>query len=504
MSSLNTNLPKIDNLHFCSSAGQNMSLKIGVKGGFSRKVGFKQPGLSFPYQIQYRHRSKYTDEIQNSKGAEYTKWTDWMVAVQVGGLPIDTTETALPANTWNKANKGVNTTSDYLTFYEFSNYKIPDSYQERQFEFRLRTYDKARNTHGIWSSYVLSVIKLPDIQDFQLLEQSNGYLTVLFNRKGYSKGMSFYAGPMIDNNIVNINQDTGPQKIYSSNSQRIQSRTGYTKQAVYLENLTRSVVGGEFLDCDFHFEVDGFRIPFEGNYLVNDISQPDTAKVDIDESSITWDEQLGSYQVKVIYYSATTSKKKSCYLNYTYNGVKLTIQPAVSKTAYRSNARWEVLYTFYPPIGVSFTLEAQYEYTTASVYKATYSQPALQANGYRLTFMNEVDGALVYGNTRYNINAVPTVVSSLPFGRNRPMVVFGKGETVNITLQGTIVDFSGCYGGNYGRRKAWEDISNRANKLFVFRNHTGLWCKVAITNIQLEKTQTRGLYSITVNMMEVK
>lgn len=505
MSLLNTNLPRVDNLHFCSSAGQNMSLKIGVIGGFTRKVGFKQPGLSFPYQIQYRQRSKYTEEIQNSKGAEYSKWTDWKNAVQVGGIPIDSTETALPANSWNKANKGVNTTSDYLTFYEFSNYKIPDSYQERQFEFRLRTYDKAWNTHGPWTSFILTVVKLPDIQDFKLVEQSNGYMTCLFNRKGPYKGLTFYANSIIDAQNININMDNGPQKIYSSSSTRIQSRTGYTKQAVYLENLTRSVVGSEALDCQFYLQIDGFKISLDGNYIVNDYSQVDTGKVDILENSVVWDENLGSYQIQVYYGGTPAQDSISCYIDYTYNGVVYTIQPTTKVRTYRSSSHQLWTYTFYPPIGVSFKVKAKWKYTSSTTYSAGsgFSQTALKGAGYRLTFFDEIDGAMVWGKTTTGITAQPTIVSSLPFGRKRPMAVFGKGENVNITLNGTIIDKTGYYGGKYAMRKAWEDIANRGNRLFVYRNHTGLWLKVAITNITLTKTETKDLYTVSVSMMEV-
>ena len=505
MSSLNKNLPRIDNLHFCSSAGQNMSLKIGVKGGFTRKVGFKQPGLSFPYQIQYRQRSKYTEEIQNSKGAEYSKWTDWKNAVQVGGIPIDSTETALPANTWNKANKGVNTTSDYLTFYEFTNYKIPDSYQERQFEFRLRTYDKAWNTHGPWTSFILTVVKLPDIQDFKLVEQSNGYLTCLFNRKGPYKGLTFYAGAMIDADVVNINLDTGPQKIYSSSSTRIESRTGYTKQAVYLENLTRSVVGSEVLDCQFYLQIDGFKISLDGDYIVNDYSQPDTGKVDIREDTVVWNEALGSYEIQVYYDGNPNPENISCYLTYTYNGGTKTIQPAIKLRTYRGHGTQHWTYKFYPPLGVDFKIQAQWQYTTSTIYKAGngFEQSALNGAGYRVNFFDEIDGALVWGRTTTSITSQPTVVSSLPFGRKRPIAIFGKGENVNITLNGTIVDKTGLYGGKYAMRKAWEDIANRGNHLFVYRNHTGLWMKVAITGISINKTETKDFYQISVSMMEV-
>lgn len=47
-----------------------------------------------------------------------------------------------------KANKGVNKKGSYCTFFTFTNYKIPDTYDAREFQFRVRTFNKSKAKHG--------------------------------------------------------------------------------------------------------------------------------------------------------------------------------------------------------------------------------------------------------------------------------------------------------------------------------------------------------------------
>ena len=75
-SKLNSKLPGVAKIAFCTAAGKNMSYKLftGENGRFSRKVGFQQKSKKYPYQIQYRTRSRYA-LVSNgpNKGASWTK-----------------------------------------------------------------------------------------------------------------------------------------------------------------------------------------------------------------------------------------------------------------------------------------------------------------------------------------------------------------------------------------------------------------------------------------------
>ena len=54
----------------------------------------------------------------------------------------------MPANTWMKANKGINKKSTYQTFKTFTNKKIADKYNAWQIEYRVRTFNKSKARHG--------------------------------------------------------------------------------------------------------------------------------------------------------------------------------------------------------------------------------------------------------------------------------------------------------------------------------------------------------------------
>lgn len=76
-SKLNSKLPTVSKIAFCTSAGKGMATKIYTleNGKFSIKVGFKQNSKTYPYQIQYRQRSRYTSANAKIKGANWTGWS---------------------------------------------------------------------------------------------------------------------------------------------------------------------------------------------------------------------------------------------------------------------------------------------------------------------------------------------------------------------------------------------------------------------------------------------
>lgn len=67
----NSKLPVVSKIAFCISAGKSMATKIytGENGKFSRMVGFKQNAKTYPFQVQYRQRSRYTAANAKIKGA---------------------------------------------------------------------------------------------------------------------------------------------------------------------------------------------------------------------------------------------------------------------------------------------------------------------------------------------------------------------------------------------------------------------------------------------------
>ena len=74
-SKLSSSLGSVSNIRFCKSAGKSMSSLIGVgtNGVFSYKVGFKQNNDNvYAFQVQFRKRSKYTNEKCKAKAIGLT------------------------------------------------------------------------------------------------------------------------------------------------------------------------------------------------------------------------------------------------------------------------------------------------------------------------------------------------------------------------------------------------------------------------------------------------
>ena len=70
----NSKLPTVSKIAFCTAAGQNMATQIytGENRKFTTKVGFKQNSKTYPFQIQFRERGRYTAANQKIKGALWT------------------------------------------------------------------------------------------------------------------------------------------------------------------------------------------------------------------------------------------------------------------------------------------------------------------------------------------------------------------------------------------------------------------------------------------------
>lgn len=99
----------------------------------------------------------------------------------MGNVPKDGTETQYPADNWLAANKGINKKSTYITCYEFVDYKIPDDYDAREFQFRVRTFNKSKAKHGNWATETLTVYRSAAIADETAITKTDGGLAIKFN-----------------------------------------------------------------------------------------------------------------------------------------------------------------------------------------------------------------------------------------------------------------------------------------------------------------------------------
>ena len=499
VSKRNARLPGVSNIAFCTAAGQNMSrvLYTGSNGKFTRKVGFKQSSTAYPFQIQYRQRSRYTVANAKIKGASWTNWSPWKNAIGVSGIPVDATQASKPVARWMKANKGVNKNSSYVTFYNFNSYVIPELYDARQFQFRIRTFNRSQARHGDFRVNGLFVFKSAVVVDGTLITASDGGLKIKYNYM-WDRTASIHVNSIKDSagrQLLKKAYTTGIERTTLNDQTTPKPRTGYKAGVVNIgiDKLKRRILKGESLTLNVRFvTVDGASSPLPSGTVI----EP-TRDINISVNH-TWDQELGLLKVQAVNNDTVALTNIGCNVSYTYNGKAYSLS-AFSVT---KNLTGTSKFYFYPPIGIPVNIYIKEE--DANDYKDSQSITGLTLNGsgYRLNKINSTSiCGLAWGEPSYSVNSQPQFQTSLPYGRNSNVIFYGQGATKSITLTATIVDKDNCYGGSYGRKLAWQNVQNNQG-LYIFRTNRGDMFKVGLTGLDMKHSK-KDLYDLQVNMVEV-
>lgn len=274
-------------------------------------------------------------------------------------------------------------------------------------------------------------------------------------------------------------------------------RTGYQPGLVNipLSALKRKVTAGESLSASkIYFRTDQDALT---RFSLGNVLDP---RRDIDMSiTPTWNESLGILTVAVANNDEVALSSVGCSVSYTYNGKSYSISP-YSSTINLASGGYSY-FRFFPPIGLQLTIHVSEE--DVDDYKdwetATYTPTA---KGYRL---NKLDSygtcGVAWGNPSWDMTSQPQMETALPYGREKNVAFYGKGNTTAINLSALIVDKANLYGGDYGRKKAWDTIRNNQG-IYVFRTPKGDMYKVALTNVSITH-DTKDLYNLNVSMTEV-
>lgn len=499
-SSLNKKLPVMDKIAFCSSAGVDMATKIftGENGVFSCKVGFKQTNKSYPFQVQYRQRSRYTEENAQIVGASFTNWSDWKCAIAITNVvPADGTEEDYPVDRWLNANQGVNKKATYITCYEFSNYLIPSDYDAREFQFRIRAFNKSQAKHGNWATETLTVYKRADIQDETPITKTDGGMVIKFNYI-WDKTASI--------NVNSIKDASGRELVKKPFTTRIEyatldsgtlpeARTGYTggKINIPLGNLKRRIEVAEVLSGDIEFKtVDGAITKME----LGEVQEPHR---DIELSmSYTWDEELGLLKVSVINVDEVEIIELGCNITYIYHNKVYALPPIAEEIDLEDTS----FFWFYPPIGIPFDIHAKAEDEDNIKDDTDILNASVSARGYR---MNKADsltiGAVAWGNPELEVKSQRQMESALPYGREKNIVFYGLGDTTEIGFSAVIVDKANLYGGELSRKEMWDTVRNNQG-VYFFRTSKGEMYKVGLREISIVN-DGNNMYLLNVDMVEV-
>ena len=504
-SKLSSSLGSVSNIRFCKSAGKSMSSLIGVgtNGVFSYKVGFKQNNDNvYAFQVQFRKRSKYTNEKCKAKGATYTNWSDWFNARAISGVPLHGTQTQYPVNNWNKPNVAANKASDYVICYTFTNYELPSWATETHFQFRVRQYNKAKNRHGNWAYKTLIAKKKVDVKDIAVYENIEGGVAIYFNRKWDNTGSFLRVNSIKDSSSKEMLKKSAMRdyKVYNvaSNDSHIQTRSNYDKSVVYIKGFRDVPEPDDVITCDFEF-IKG-RVKTDLGETTRTVQTIIAQDFGAEIVQLEFNEGTGLLRVAVS--AAAGVDEANLTLVYENADGKWTLDPVAKPTSSVSTRK---LFNFFPPIGVSYTLKGLAKNNASYQWVRKTFQPISRA-GYRLTYKNthnkDYITACVWGNTNFQMSIQQKEKVYQPFRRESSLIFFGEGNTRTFTLKGELTDYEGSYGGKYASKAAWEYVAEHANQLFELRTNDGYVYQVAVKQINITKKE-RHLYQLQVSLVEV-
>lgn len=497
---LNSKLPTVSKIAFCTSAGVNMatSLFADDTGQFSRLVGFKQNKTTYPYQIQYRQRSRYNPQNEKATGALWDGWSDWKCAVGVTGIPAESTETSKPVNKWMKANKGVNKNGTYQTFFTFENYLIPSDFDARQFQFRIRTINKSQAKHGSFTSETLTVYKKPIIKDGCIIAAADGGIKIKFNYQ-WDRKASIVVSSIVDDDgreLLYKEFTAGVQRIVLDSTTLPAARTDYRGGMVVvpIDKIKRKVEANETLALTVNFvSEDGASIPILESGTV--VQQTRVMSIGV---TTNWDQVKGVLQVTAANSNAVPLVGIGCNVSYTYNNKEYSLSPIVEDINLASTSH----FYFYPPIDTLISVHIKME--DEDDYKGVYdgNEFEVTSKGYRLNKADDLNiCGICWGNPSFQVDSKSQYQTDLPYGREKNVIFYGYGNTNDINLTATIVDKDNCYGGVYSKKQAWENVLNNQG-VYYFRTNQGQLYKVGLVGVSM-KHNKKDLYDLTVNMLEV-
>lgn len=506
-STLNTKLPKVSKIAFCTSAGKDMctTLYTAENGKFSIKVGFKQNTKTYPFQIQYRYRNRWTAANAKKKGADWSAWSSWRNAVDTTKLAYNSTKLI---DTWLFANKGVNKNSDYRTFKEFSGAILGADYDAREYQYRIRCYSSSKKQHGNFTYQKLRIYKKARVYDETIHATADGGLVFDFNYK-WDRGGSVQVNSIIDAEGIEI-LNAPLTKAANHDSLRTETTTpaireGYTPAEFYIEpnELTRTVEPGEKLTVDAAYVTDDNA---STKFVASKVNEADTELNPI-SIAYTYDELSGVYTLTA---QKTDSndfiQEIDSYMTYQHLGKEHIIKPYLSEIdneALKGEAAGTVATYYYrPPLNVEVTAVVSVSNNYRGLTKASTSPAKFRSPLYMFTNTDKPEQvASCWDGVDFSISTSRPYEIALPFGREKEIVFYGSGNETKIKFSANILDAADQPGGKHSMLQSWIELRNNQGVYDLRTPHSEKY-KVAVTDVQIKRTNF-NVYQVAVSMNEV-
>lgn len=396
-----------------------------------------------------------------------------------------------------KANRGINKNSTYQTFYTFTNYMIPATDDAREFRFRIRTVNASQARHGGWASQVLQIFKRAAVEDETLITAADGGLKIKFNYI-WDRTQKIAVNSIKDSSgreLLNKAYTATLERAYLTENTTPQPRTGYQPGLVNVPigRLKRSVAAGEQLITDIRFITgDGAETRFSTGAVID-------PRRDIDvTTSYSWNEETGLLQVQATNNDSISLANIGCNVSYTYNGKPYSMAPFAKSI----NLTGTSTFDFLPPIGLDLDVTIKEE--DAEDYKDVETIEGIHPTAKAYRFNKEDDPttcAVAWGNPKYEFSSSAQMETALPYGREKSVVFYGRGEVTDLSFSAMVVDKPNLYGGEYSRKRAWDTVRNNQG-VYYFRNNRGDMYKVGLTSVKIDN-EGNDLYNVNVSMVEV-
>lgn len=501
-SKLNSKLGKVSDIRFCTSAGKNMCTKIytAENAKYTIKIGCKQPAKAVnPYQIQYRLRSRYTAANAKTKGADWTKWSAWgnMVQFTKSGTTYNVGNKTNP-DEWLKSNKGVNKKSSYMTFYTFDNAGITSTYDARQYQVRIRTYNASTRKHGSWvNSSSLTIYKAAKVIDETVHRGADGSFMLDCNYI-WDRGGTVHIDSIMDTDGRELLKAPVTRAMNYDSQRRAGStpalKSGYTpgEFEIALGKIKRDLEYGESLAINAWYQTkDGAKTYFKTPITV---SRQDTT-IDQPRVTVDKDETRGYMTVRV--YKAQASdyiETISGSLSYTFRGKKYAVKPAKSTVDLSVADTVTPMATYiyrWVPLNTALIVQVTVgnDYHSTQTFKATVQ---MDIDRFMVNSVNDPQGltAAVDGrNASMSIDSAAKITTGLPYGRQTPFAVYTPGRTTKIRLAGKVFEDAVSPSRLSARmtRRWWDAIRNNPG-IYMLRTPDGQMYQIATSNVSIAKT----------------
>ena len=531
-SKLNSKMPKVSNITIGSKVTKRGTVAYTGENG---KLGtcyvyFKQNRTTYPFQIEYRTRSRYNEVNEKVKGAKWTKWSDWknaraFTSPVLGAVPFKGKNTKYPINQWMKANKGVNKKSKYVHAMTLTGHAIGSDYDGRQFQFRIRTFNRAKARHGSMCYGTVTVWKRTAITNEKMFVSKDNGLDLRFHYKGNSDGLLTVKSIKDSKGIELLKPDSaGINYPWTWDSHYTGSlATWYTpaKAVIKRSALTRDIEYGEKLTCDIVY-TNEYGAPTKlalTNVQTMDLSLIEGIKCEFDS-----DHSTGVLIVKLIdnQIAVDAVEDTECTITYTdKTGKDCELKPIAESKVLDGSTTEISQFAFLPPYNVTFKIKCKlvsaygpsaiisYNYTMHNNYY-TFTrewwdldiEPINKWVGKDGDYEEEHLITSAWSNVDYSISTETSNIYLNPLGSKIAWGTSGcTAPTTTLTFSASVINRedevkSSCL-------SAWQTMRKNLDSTYVFRTPYGEVYTVLIDSLNIEK-ESSFVWNVYVSAKEIK